>query len=125
MEPKILIIGNTIKDCINISQLFDNYAKFVDYDTNIINIFDNHYPNYDIIIFDINEDIIDENFINNFNKNNNFNNLKILLTYDINENNLNKLMRCEFDMVVPKELDQNKVELIINIYNIINKYRND
>jgi hypothetical protein len=46
--------------------------------------------------------------------------VKIILTNDITETNLIKLMTLDFDMVCQRNLDNDKINHIIKIYNIIN-----
>lgn len=120
MKPNILIIGNTVEDCIKISQLYDNYATIIDYETDILEIYNIDYSIYNIIIFYTNEDIIEKYFINNFIfYQKTLNIVKILLTSDISEQNLSKQIKNNFDMICSKELDNDKIKFMISIYNFI------
>ena len=114
MYPSILVIGDNIDNCINISNFLQDYAKYVDYETNINND-DN--KNYDITIYTFTNDILYE--IMDYS----LNNFSIIFTCNTNESFLQKIMLLGVDIIAPFNLDNEKINHILLIYKLTQKYK--
>ena len=52
VKPTVLVISNTVSECLIISELFVDLVQYIDYEIDISNITDYEYEKYDIFIYD-------------------------------------------------------------------------
>ena len=116
MKPTIMVVGVNVDDCVCICDMFNDYAKYIDYETNITQLSEYDYNAYDIIIYDY-DNIVKNNqieFLDFSSKN-----IKIIITQNTNEKILKFIMNLGADIIMTFPITPLKIKHIMVIYDLI------
>jgi len=135
VKPTVLVISNTVSECLIISELFVDLVQYIDYEIDISNITD-YEDGYDIFIYDydnlglsngtfcteqdpqisalITRDSVDDDvFIDK--------RCNIVLTSNTDDVFISNLIDMDTDIVVQKKLDRDLVKHLMFIWSMICK----
>jgi hypothetical protein len=109
-----MVIGNTTMECLTICRVFNEYARFVDYETDLSRIIDNDYDTYDVFVYDY-DNIVHSlvRFIPNV--------INIVLVSSTDDLDLNPLMVLGADIIIQKDLDDETIKNTMLICSLIIK----
>ena len=114
IKPTIMVIGKTTMDCLTICNFFNEYVKYVDYETNLLRIIVDDYDTYDIFVYDY--DNIDHSLVT-------FapNVINIVLVSSTDDLDLNHLMVLGADIIIQKDIDDETIKNTMLICSLIIK----
>jgi hypothetical protein len=112
IKPSIMVIGKTTMECLTICRFFNDHARFVDYETDLLRIIDDDYDTYDIFVYDY--DNIDHNLVT-FTSNV----INIVLVSSTDSEFSNRLISMGADIIIQKELDDDTIKNIMLICSLI------
>lgn len=115
IKPTIMVIGKTTMDCLTICNFFNEYTRFVDYETNLLSIIDDDYDNYDIFVYDY--DNIDHNLVTFLPNVINI----VLVSSSADDLDLNRLIVLGADIIIRKDLDDETIKNTMLICSLIIK----
>jgi len=112
-KPNVMVIGKTTMECLTICRFFNDHARFVDYETDLLRIIDNDFIIYDVFVYDY--DNIDHSlvwFASNV--------INIVLVSDTDSESLNNLISMGADIIMQKDLDDEVIKNTMLICSLIN-----
>ena len=113
IKPNVMVIGKTTMECLTICSFFNDHARFVDYETNLLRIIDDDFIIYDIFVYDY--DNIDHDlvwFVPNV--------INIVLVSDTDSDFLNNLISMGADIIMQKDLNDDIIKNTMLICSLIN-----
>jgi hypothetical protein len=113
-KPNVMVIGKTTMDCLTICRIFNDYSRFVDYETDLLRIIDNDYDTYDVFVYDydnLDHDLV--RFVSNV--------INVVLVSSTDDLVLNHLMVLGADIIIQKDLDDETIKNTMLICSLILK----
>ena len=113
-KPNVMVIGKTTMECLTICMFFNDHARFVDYETDLLRIIDNDFVTYDIFVYDY--DNIDHSLVRFMP-----NVINIVLVSDTDSEFLNNLISMGADIIIQKDIDDEIIKNTMLICSLINR----
>jgi hypothetical protein len=114
IKPNVMVIGKTTLECLTICSFFNEYARYVDYETDLLRIIDNDFVTYDIFVYDY--DNIDHSLVRFMP-----NVINIVLVSDTEVDFSNRLIDFGADIIIQKDLDDETIKNTMLICSLINR----
>jgi transcriptional antiterminator len=114
IKPNVMVIGKTTMECLTICRVFDDHARFVDYETDLLRIIDDDFIIYDIFVYDydnIDHDLV--RFVPNV--------INIVICGNNDSEFLNNLISMGADIIIRKDLDGETIKNTMLICSLITK----